>query len=110
MNELEIFCSDISELQECESVNRGYRSDIFVKTGNDFFRLHVYDITRLKQDFNSEISIYGYFGIEPNIILVSKVNLQYITKTIESLYKQKYFEQIKPLPKEELARCHLNRI
>ncbi len=110
MNELEIFCSDISELKEFDSVNRGYRSDIFVKIGSNFFRLHVYDITRLKQDFDSEISIYGYFGIEPNIVLVSKVDLKHITKTIANLYKQKYFEQIKPLPKEELARCNLNRI
>lgn len=82
MNELEIFCSDISELKEFNSVNRGYRSDIFVKIGSNFFRLHVYDITRLKQDFDSEISIYGYFGIEPNIILVSEVSIVNIKQTI----------------------------
>ena len=110
MNELEIYCLNISELDECESVSRGYRSDIFVKIKNDFFRLHVYDITRLKQDFDTEISIYGYFGIEPNIILVSKVNFKHITKTIVNLYKQKYFEEIKPLPKGEVARCNLHRI
>jgi len=110
MNELEIFCSDISELKEFDSVNRGYRSDIFVKIGSDSFRLHVYDIIRLKQDFDSEISIYGYFGIEPNIILVNKVSLVYITETIVNLHKQKYFEQIKPLSKEELVKFNLIRI
>lgn len=100
---IKIYCLDNSELTEFESSSRGYRSDIYVKTmtGN-IYHLYVYDITRLKQDFETEIEVYGFFGIEPNIILVEKVILNDIKLTIKKLFAQKFFDHLKPIKINEV--------
>lgn len=100
---ISIFCSDNSDLAEFEASSKGYRSDIIVKTASGaFYQLHVYDIVRLKQDFDAELEAYGFFGIEPNLILVEEVVLSNIKVTVERLWAQKYFDQIKPIDKNEL--------
>lgn len=100
---IKIYCLDNSELTEFESSSRGYRSDIFVKTmTGDIYQLYVYDITRLKQDFETEIEVYGFFGIESNIILVKKVILSDIKLTIEKLFAQKFFDSLKPIEKNKI--------
>jgi hypothetical protein len=62
---LKIYCDDNSELADFEASSRGYRSNIYVKVNpRQIFQLHVSDITRLKQDFETEIESHGYFRIE----------------------------------------------
>lgn len=101
---IKIYCLDNSKLVELEAMNRGYRADIYVKTiSGDIFHLHVYNIIRLKQDFETEIESYGFFGIEPNIILVEEVIMSNIILTIEKLFKQKFFESLKPIDDKEIA-------
>ncbi|MBV7269073.1 hypothetical protein [Winogradskyella luteola] len=85
------------ELMDLESLHKGYRNDIIVKVGNLFYKLNVYDMVRLKQDFEAEISEYGYFQIESNLIIVEEVTKENIKKTVKELEKQNYFEELKPI-------------
>lgn len=85
-----------TELSEYEAIQKGYRVDVFVKVDNQYFNLRVYDIIRLQQEFESEIDSRGYYAVEPNLVLVKEANKKEIVNTIRSLYKQKYFEKIKP--------------
>jgi hypothetical protein len=107
MNTINIFCLDNSELKEYDSIDRGYRSDIYVSTNNEFYNLNIYDIVRLQQDFEAEVQSNGFFGIEPNLIIVKNVDIATIKHTINRLYKQKYFDKIKPLLKDDVASLRL---
>ena len=78
MSKLSIFYLDNSELKESDSIDRGYRSDIYICINNMFYNLNVYDIVRLKQDFETEYQSYGFFNIEPNVIIVNNVNTEAI--------------------------------
>lgn len=95
MEKINIYFLYDTELSEFEAIEKGYRLDVFVKIGNDYFNLRVFDIVRLQQEFESEVENEGYFAVEPNLILVKEVNKKEIINTIKSLYKQKYFEEIK---------------
>ena len=95
---VKIYCNDNSELAEFEASSRGYRSDIYVKViSGQIFQLHVYDIIRLKQDFETEIESHGFFGIEPNIILVKEVTILNIRLTVDKLTCQQFFDNLKPI-------------
>jgi hypothetical protein len=94
---LSIYCLENSEWMDFDSDKRGYRGDIYVKADSEYFQLNIYDIVRLKQDFETEIEYYGFFDIESNIVLVEDVTLVKIKKTIEYLYSKQYFKKIKPL-------------
>jgi hypothetical protein len=93
---------DNSELAEFEASSRGYRGDIYVNIGGNYYNLAIYDIVRLQQDFEAEIQSYDFFSIEPNLIIVEEVTIVNIKKTIEKISRQKYFEKIKPIEKSEM--------
>lgn len=95
------YCKDNNDLIEFESLNRGYRSDIYVAYQNNYYNLNVYDTIRLIQDFDTEYGCYGYYSIDPNLILVKEVTLKNIKMTIEKLAKQKYFDKIKPMQNKD---------
>jgi len=97
MEQIEIYFLEDNELIEYEAVSKGYRNDVYIKINIDVFKLNIYDNVRLIQDFDSEIEDYGYFSIEPNIILVKEVNKNEIITIIINLYKDKYFNFIKPI-------------
>lgn len=105
--EPKFFCVDSSKLYELDAKDRGYRSDIYVEIDNAFFHLHVYDIVRLKQDFETEIEYHNFFRIEPNIVIVQEVTWRNIKLTIEKLFKGKYFDNIKPIYKDLLKELKL---
>ncbi len=97
MEQLKIYFLYDTELSEYEAIQKGYRVDVFVKFDNQYFNLRVYDIIRLQQEFESEIDSRGYYAVEPNLVLVKEANKKEIVNTIKNLYKQKYFEEIKPV-------------
>ena len=106
----EVFCIDNSELASFEAENKGYRGDIYVRLFNDkIYKLNVYDITRFKQDFEVEFQEYGFYSIEPNLIIVNEVTKSEIIKTIEGLYRQKYFDDIKPIDSTDVQQLSLKR-
>lgn len=96
MEEIKIYFQYDTELSAFEAIQKGYRVDVFVKIGGIYFNLRVFDIIRLQQEFESEVDSEGYYAVEPNLILVKEVNKKEILCTIRNLYKQKYFDEIKP--------------
>ena len=102
MSDFSIYFSDASELAEYEATNRGYRTDVYVRSDNNVFNVKVYAMIRLQQDFESEIESYGFYASEPNLVLVKDANKAEIIETIKKLYEQKYFEEIKPVEHIEI--------
>lgn len=77
MNKMTIYFLDDSELAEYEAISKGYRTDIYVEIEDIFYNVSVYTILRLQQDFESENEDYGYYSVDPNLILVSGLPGQY---------------------------------
>ena len=102
MKVMKILCLDDSELMEFNSINKGYRGDIYVKLNDSYYNLNFYDIVRLKQDFEKEIEDYGIFSPDPNIVIVKDVNKNEIKESIENLKRKKYFDEIKPLSDKDI--------
>lgn len=94
MDNFEIYFEEDSELAEFESESKGYRNDVFVKEHNTIYKLNIYSMIRLKQDFYSEIESYGYYAIEPNLVLVHDVKREVVIDTILKLKSQNYFSEI----------------
>jgi hypothetical protein len=106
MDKIELYSHENSELADFEALSRGYRQ-VYASKGNEVFLLHIYDIVRLKQDFETELESNGFFGIEPNIILVKEVTLNNIAYTLERLNRQSFFESLKSI---EIGDVHLERL
>ena len=104
---IEVFCLDNSELAAFEAINKGYRRDIYVKLLGGFYHLNIYDITRLRQDFEAEVEQDRCYSVDPNLVLVNEVNINEVKNVIDHLYKQKYFDKIKPLEKHKLKHLTL---
>lgn len=93
---IEIYLIDDSDLAEFEAISKGYRNDVYVRINNDVFSIKVYDNVRLKQDFDEELSYKAYYSIEVNLILVKEVNKENILFTINNLYEEEFFSELKP--------------
>ncbi|MEK3685848.1 hypothetical protein [Paenibacillus sp. FSL R10-2736] len=101
-NSIRVFYLEDTELAEFEAYNKGYRNDVYVKISNDLFNIKVYDIVRLKQDFELESESSGYYLVEPNLIIVKEVTKEAIDFVVKKLYEQKYFESIKTVDGDKL--------
>ena len=110
MDAISVFCLDNSELAEYEAVSKGYREDVYVKVSDRYYHLYIYDIVRLQQDFESELEDYGVFSSDPNLVIVKEVNGMEIRKLANHLYKQRYFEEIKPVEKSKIQQLELINI
>lgn len=75
-----------------ESMNKGYREDVYVYLEKKKYKLSVYTITRLNQDFEMEIKEYGFFQMPTNLILVKEISKDVINNTIVELRKRNFFE------------------
>ena len=78
-----------------------FRSYIFVKIDNLFYRISIYNITRLSQEFLHDIEEFGFYGIDNNIVLVREVEKEIIFQTVEYLTKRNYFEVLLPINPDE---------
>ncbi len=94
MNKVKVYFLDDSELAEYEAISKGYRTDVYVKIEDVFYNVYVYNMRRLQQDFESESENYGYYSVDPNLILVKDANRNEIVFTIEKLYKQEYLKKL----------------
>ena len=97
MKQVNIFFSENSDLSEYESINKGYRIDVFVEINNKVYNVHIYTLIRLQQDFETEFETEGFYLTEPNIVLVKNSNRAEIVNTINNLYVNNYFLNIKPV-------------
>ena len=103
MEKVIIYFTADTELSEYEAINKGYRVDVYAVVGKEVFNLRVYTLVRLQQDFESECETYGYYSIEPNLVLVRDANKDEIINTIDELGKQNYFESIKPMKDGDIS-------
>ncbi len=105
---MKIYCQWDPNVAEYEAPLKGYRPDIYVEKDGFLFNVFIYDLVRLRQDFESQVEVDGYFAIEPNVIIVPEVTREHIIKTIEGLNKSwQYFEHIKPVKLSEEERQSL---
>ncbi|WP_156305470.1 hypothetical protein [Sphingobacterium endophyticum] len=108
MVSFKLYCLDNSELAQYESRSKGYREDIYIYVNGDYYNVCAYDIIRLTQDFESEFEHYGFFSIEPNLILVKEVTLNAIKETIRLLLTDtRYFEKIKTV---DISKINLEEL
>lgn len=108
MVSFKLYCLDNSELAQYESRSKGYREDIYIYVNGDYYNVFVYDIVRLKQDFEIELHCYGFFSIEPNLILVKEVTFNAIEETIRMLLTEtRYFEKIKTV---DISKINLEEL
>ena len=98
---IKLYCLDDSERTADEAIDRGFRNDIFVKIDNLFYRISIYNITRLSQEFLHDIEEFGFYGIDNNIVLVREVEKEIIFQTVEYLTKRNYFEVLLPINPDE---------
>ena len=89
---MEIYCLNNSNFFSEESLNKGFRNDIFVSINNVYYKLTVYDKCRLIQDFDLEFSQEGSFVPEPNMLIVSTLENENIIKTIYAAYHEGLFD------------------
>jgi hypothetical protein len=102
-----IYCLYDSDRDNLEALNKGYRSDIYVEIQSHYYHLNIYDIARLKQDFEMEVGMYGFYSIDPNVVIVQEVEWTCIRQTISKLKLQLYFERILPVSEKELLSLDL---
>jgi hypothetical protein len=92
-----IYFSADTEVTEYEAINKGYRVDVYVIKDEKVFRLRVYSLVRLQQDFRTEWETSGRYYLEPNLVLVRSTNIDEIINTVNGLYLQGYLDYIKPI-------------
>ena len=68
-----IIYGDDTNLAESEALIKGYRNDVSVIIDNKKYNLYITDLTRLNQDFETEVKQCGYYYSEPNTIIVREV-------------------------------------
>ncbi|MCL2200732.1 MAG: hypothetical protein FWB75_02110 [Oscillospiraceae bacterium] len=91
MSNVEIFFAEDSEWSEFEAVNKGYRLDVYVKIHQNIYKVSVYSMARLQQDFETEVLDSGFYLPDPNLVLVKDSCTREIIETINWLDKQGYF-------------------
>jgi len=83
------------ELYQLEVSAKGYLTDVIVQfLDGTTYALYFTDITRLQQDFQSEIEEENNFFAEPNMVVLSKVTPQEIKIAIEKLVAQGFFDEL----------------
>ena len=70
--------------------------------------MNIYTPVRLIQDFETEVSDYGFYPIDENIILVKNTDKKSIISSILKLYDANYFNKIKPMEKDDT--CSLVKV
>ncbi len=89
---MKIVYQNEGERFDFESMNKGYREDVCVYLKDKKYKLSIYTITRLNQDFEMEVKEYGFFQMPINLILVEEISKDIINNTINELQKRNFFE------------------
>ena len=96
------FESEWGERDAFETPDRGYRSDVtaLLDDGNRY-RVYFYDPIVLVQDFQYEVSkgaSHPYLTEAGALIVVPEVNLEAMTRAVEALASQGFFDSFRPVP------------
>jgi hypothetical protein len=97
------FRDGYGERDAFETPMRGYRSDVtaLLDDGNRY-RVHFYDPVRLTQELQMDVSAGKPcpFLTDPGMIVVPEVNLEAMTRAVQELAAQGFFDSFRPLPPE----------
>ena len=104
MDKLKIYFSDDSELAEYEAIKKGYREDVYVYCEDRVYKMSIYTLIRLQQDFDTELQVSGYYSVDPNLILVKETSKIEIIQTLNKLFAQNYFQRIKEINNIDLSQ------
>lgn len=96
---IKIYFDEDNEYSEYLYNNKDYRFGIVVLQNGNKYKINIYGITRLNQEFNDSISSGEVFYIEPNLIIVKEVTKQNIIKSIIGVCSE--FNFLQKLKKEE---------
>ena len=93
------FESGWGERDAFETPDRGYRSDVtaLLDDGNRY-RVYFYDPIRLVQDCEVTFASYPYLTDPGALIVVPEVNLEAMTRAVEALASQGFFDSFRPVP------------
>jgi hypothetical protein len=93
-----IFPNGFEERLEMEAPARGYLSDVVVQFGNGIrYKVFFYDPVRMRQDLEEYTKLGRAYLAEPNLILLPEVSTDNIIKAVHGLWKDGYFQHLKPL-------------
>lgn len=96
MADIQIYVLDPSNDAELEAISKGYRKDIYVKVGEDYFRLVFFEVNTLVKEFEYCIQTNGFYPIDHNICIVFEINPTTIVETIHSMNYWHFFQESKP--------------
>ncbi|RKZ44162.1 MAG: hypothetical protein DRR16_04820 [Candidatus Parabeggiatoa sp. nov. 3] len=100
LNELQLkyliqFPDYYDDLYKLEVSAKGYLNEVMVQFLNGTtYPMYFIDITRLQQDFQSEIEYGNNFLAEPNMVVLSKVTPENITIAVDKLVSQGFFNEL----------------
>lgn len=86
------------EQSEFETPFKGYLGNVEVELENgNRYKVFFIDPVRLQQDLSQEISLGRPYYAEAGMIVIPKVTLENVREVINSLWKESFFEGLKPL-------------
>ena len=80
--DIKIYFDEDDEYSEFTWKNKDYRTGIIVVSHEKQYKINVYGITRLNQEFDDCIRDGETFYVEPNLIIVKEVTKQNIIKSV----------------------------
>jgi hypothetical protein len=84
-----------------ETLMKGYRSDGIVESlEGEVYSVYFIDPIRLQQDLEAEEELGSTFLAEPGLIVLPSVTRKAMENAVRQLWKQGYFESLKPLKPE----------
>ena len=106
--DIKIYFDEDSEYSEFNYNNKDYRLGIVVVSNNHIYKINIYGITRLNQEFDESANNGEIFYVEPNLIIVEEVNKQNIINAILGVCKEFHFlSQLKTEDDNDLSN-HIN--
>ena len=106
--EIKIYFDEDTEYSEFMYYNKDYRLGIIVVLNNKKYKLNIYGITRLNQEFNDCLNNNEVFYIEPNLIIVKEVTKENIINSILGICREfDFLSQLKVEDSLDLSK-HIN--
>lgn len=92
---IEIHVRDNSEENDLLCKTRGYRRDVFVKIGEQFYQMTVFSYAYLKQFLQNQYRLETVYCLEANLLVVESVTAENIVATVLKQAELHYFDALK---------------
>src|SRR5262249_9638176 len=92
------FPEDYDAQSEFETPSRGYLSDVIVQLEDGSrYKMFFIDMTRLGQTLVDDVQFGRPYYTEPNLVVLPTVTTEAIKEAVQGLWKDGYFQHLKPL-------------